>query len=140
MRTLSMTLALIAAAAAGVGAVPAQAKEKMTQEEALAKALEGREAGTPVNCITQRDIRSSRIFDKVGILYEMRDGTYYLNRPVSGASSLDWTDVLVTDTHSNQLCSVDIVKLYDSATQMQTGYLGLDTFVPYPKPKREKDK
>ena len=114
----------------------AQAGDGMTQEEKLAKALEGRIAGEPVDCIMQRNIRTSRIFDRIAILYEMNNGTYYLNRPKSGASSLSWGDVLVTDTHSNQLCSIDIVKLYDSSTRMQSGFVGLDKFVPYTKPKK----
>lgn len=115
----------------------AQAGERKTPEQQLAKALEGRVAGEPVDCITQRDIRNSRIFDKIGILYEMNNGTYYLNKPRSGASSLSWGDTLVTDTHSDRLCSVDIVHLYDTSTRMQTGSVGLDKFVPYPRPKKQ---
>jgi len=115
----------------------AQAGERKTPEERLAKALEGRVAGEPVDCITQRDIRNSHIFDRIGILYEMNNGTYYLNRPTSGASSLSWGDVLVTDTHSDRLCSVDIVHLYDTTSRMQTGSVGLDKFVPYAKPKKQ---
>lgn len=103
-------------------------------EAELAKAIEGRTAGAPVNCITLRNIRSSRIIDKTAIVYEMNNGVIYVNRPKSGASSLDWTDVMVTDTHSPQLCSIDIVKLYDTGIRMQTGFIGLGDFVPYPRP------
>lgn len=104
-----------------------------TPEEKLTKALEGRVPGKPVDCIYQRDIRSSRIFDKTAILYELNNGTYYLNRPDAGASSLSWNDVLVTDTHSPQLCSIDIVKLYDTHPWMQNGFVNLGKFVPYKK-------
>lgn len=114
----------------------ASAAEKETPEEKLAEALKGRVAGAPVDCIYMPDIRSSRIFDRTAILYEMNNGTYYLNRPKTGASSLRWSNILVTNTHGNQLCSIDIVKLYDSASQIQQGFVGLEKFVPYPKPKK----
>ena len=138
MRAVSKLLT--AAVAASALAVPAVAlaggTSGMTQEQKLAKALEGRVAGTPVDCIMQRDIRSTRIYDGVGIVYEMNNGIWYVNRPSSGASSLSWNDVLVTDTHSNQLCSIDVVKLMDSSTHMQNGFVGLDKFVPWTKPKK----
>lgn len=124
---------LASIAAISLLATAAQAAPRQTPEEKLAKALEGRTAGEPVNCIYQRDIRSSRIYDRTAILYELNNGTYYLNRPDGGASSLSWNDVLVTDTHSPQLCSIDIVKLYDSSPWMQSGFVNLGKFVPYKK-------
>ena len=67
-------------------------------------------------------------------VYEMNNGVFYVNRPRSGAESLNWTNVLVTDTHSSQLCSIDTVKLYDTGVRMTTGWVGLGDFVPYTKP------
>ncbi len=125
---------LAAVAALAVAAAPAIAKSRLSQEDQLAKALAGRVAGTPVDCIQQRDIYSSRIFDRTAVLYQMRGGIYYLNRPRGGAESLNWDKILVTDTHSSQLCSIDVVKLYDRGARMQTGFLNLDKFVPYTKP------
>ena len=131
-----MRPALIAAIAAlAVASAPACAKPRLSQEDQLAKALAGRTAGPPVDCIRQQDIDSSRIFDHTAILYEMRGGTYYLNRPTGGVESLNWDKILVTDTHTLQLCSIDVVKLYDRAARMQTGFLSLDKFVPYTKPR-----
>ncbi len=131
MRISTMALAALMLAASG----GAQA-DTMSQEDKLAKALEGRTPGEPVDCIMQHDIRSSRIYDGIGVLYELNNGTLYLNRPKTGASSLRWSDILVTDTHTNQLCSIDTVKLVDQGTHMQSGFLGLDKFVPYPKPRK----
>jgi len=114
-------------------AMPASAAPRDGEAE-LAKAIAGRSAGAPVNCIFLRDIRSSRIIDRTAIVYEMNNGLIYVNRPKSGASSLDWNDVMVTDTHSSQLCSIDTVKLYDTGVRMPTGWVGLGDFVPYPRP------
>lgn len=128
MRSVLTCLAAIALIAPAAHAAP-----RPTPEEKLAKALEGRTPGQPVDCIYLRDIRSSRIFDRTAILYELNNGTYYLNRPEGGAQSLNWGKVLVTDTHSPQLCSIDIVRLYDSSPWMQSGFVNLGKFVPYKK-------
>ena len=113
----------------------AHAAKDNSPEARLARALEGRVAGKPVDCLYLRDIRSSQIIDRTAILYEGRGGTYYVNRPESGAQSLSSGDVLVTDTHSPQLCSIDIVHLYDSSSRMQNGVVGLGKFIPYDKPR-----
>ncbi len=108
-----------------------------TPDERLAHAIEGRVAGEPRDCLMQRDIRSSRIIDRKAIVYETTNGTLYVNEPDSGASSLRQGYVLVTDTRSSQLCSIDIVRLYDSGARMQAGTVGLGKFVPYTKPAKE---
>ncbi|HLL59849.1 MAG TPA: hypothetical protein VK391_08185, partial [Allosphingosinicella sp.] len=99
-------------------------------EARLARALEGRVAGEPVNCISLRNIRSSQIIDDTAILYDA-GRTIYVNRPREGRRSLNRHDVLVTKTFSSQLCSIDVVHLYDSASRFQTGVVFLDEFVPY---------
>ncbi|NYT42208.1 hypothetical protein HZY97_15660 [Sphingomonas sp. R-74633] len=130
-----ISTALLGATLLAALAMPATAATQDGKGEAeIAKAIAGRTAGKPTDCIYLRDIRSSKIIDKTAILYEMNNGLIYVNRPKSGASSLDWTDVLVTDTHSSQLCSIDTVKLYDTGLRMPTGWVGLGDFVPYPRP------
>ena len=113
--------------------LPAQAA-RLAPEARIAKALEGRVAGKPVDCIPQYRIQSSEIFEKTAILYKA-GSTWYLNRPVSGSNFLQSDDVLLTDTHSSDLCRVDIVRLLDPSTHFPSGSLGLGQFVPYTKPK-----
>ena len=129
------TIATILAGAALVAAMPAIAKTdyKAIGEAKLSKALAGRTAGTPVSCINLRDIRSSTVIDRTAIIYEV-GSKLYLNRPTGGASSLDDDDILVTDTHSNQLCSIDIVRLVDRGSHFPSGFVNLGKFVPYSKP------
>jgi hypothetical protein len=125
-------LALIAAAA------PAEAAGgKADPEAVLARALEGRVAGEPVDCINLRNIRSSQIIDDTAILYDA-GGTLYVNRPRGGAESLDRFDVLVTKSFSSQLCSIDVVHLYDPVARFETGFVFLGEFVPYRKPRTER--
>jgi len=109
---------------------PVQAKPALSGEAKLAKALEGRVAGDPVKCVNLRQVNSTQIIDGVGILYDA-GGTVYLNRPRSGAESLDRWDTLVTKLHTSELCSIDTVQLYDSTSRMQTGFVFLGDFVPY---------
>ena len=109
--------------------LPAQAA-RLEPEARLAKRLEGRVAGKPVNCIPQYRIQSSEIFEKTAILYKA-GSTWYVNRPVSGRNFLGRDDILLTDTHSSDLCSVDIVRLLDQGSRFPSGSLGLGQFVPY---------
>lgn len=114
-------------------AMPVQAA-RLAPEVRIAKELAGRVAGKPVDCIPLHQIRSTQIFERTAILYKV-GSTWYLNRPASGANFLDQDDILVTDTHSSNLCSIDIVRLVDQGSRMPGGSLGLGQFVPYTKPK-----
>lgn len=116
-------------------AVPALASSSAAErgEAKLAKALTGREAGKPVNCLNLRDIQSTEIFDRTAIVYRTNGNKLYVNRPRIGASSLDKWDVLISKTYSSQLCSIDTVRLWDSGSRMETGFVGLGEFVPYTK-------
>ena len=123
-------LALIGAA------LPAVAAERVSEsgEAKLAKALEGRTAGKPVDCISLRRSQSSQIYDGTAIVYE--DGrTLYVNRPSIGADSLRRDDILVSKTYSDQLCRIDTIRLLDQGSRFEHGFVGLGQFIPYTKPK-----
>lgn len=114
----------------------ASAAKDRSPDAQIARATAGRIAGTPVDCIFLRDIRSSKIISRTAIIYEANNGTIYVNRPPAGASQLRDGDVIVTDTHSSRLCSIDTVRLYSTSARMQTGAVGLGPFIPYTKPAR----
>jgi hypothetical protein len=124
-------------AAAAVLTVPAAAgaRDKLTGEAKLAKMLEGRVAGEPQSCLYLPQIRSSRIIDKTAIVFDA-GSTLWVNRPRSGASTLDDDDIQVTDTHSSSLCRVDVVRLHDRTSFFYSGFVGLGDFVPYRKAAR----
>ena len=131
MRKL-LSIAAFSLLAASASAMASPARE--ANEAKLARALEGRVAGEPVRCINLRNVRSSRIIDRTAILYDA-GGTIYVNRPRGGGESLDRWDTLVTRLHSSQLCSIDIVNLFESGSNIQTGFVSLGEFVPYRKPR-----
>ena len=129
-RLLFPVLAMLACGSA------ASARPDDSPQARLDRALAGRIAGKPVDCLQLYDIRSSEIIDGIGILYEGTGGVRYLNRPRSGASSLRTNEILVTDTHTGELCSIDTVRLVDSTSRVPVGFVSLDKFVPYPRPGR----
>ncbi|PXA99158.1 hypothetical protein DMC47_04870 [Nostoc sp. 3335mG] len=116
---------------AALAVSPAAAQDRAAQADAaIARITEGRTVGKPVNCINLRNIRSSEIVPDAGIVYRMNDGTLMVNRP-DGSGLLDRDDILVTRTIGTQLCRIDIVNLIDRNSQMPSGSLALNDFVPY---------
>ena len=129
------TIAAVLAAATVLSlAVTADARPRLSPEQKLAKMLDGRVAGEPRDCIYLPSIRGSRIVDKTAIVYDA-GRTLWVNRPRSGASSLDDDDILVTDLRGSgsSLCSIDIVRLHDRTSFFYSGFVGLGEFVPYRK-------
>jgi len=128
-RLVSLLIGSVLLAAAPAGAGP-----RLDPEQRLAREIEGRVAGEPVRCLNLRNIRSSWIIDRTAIIYDA-GSTLYVNRPRAGGESLDQWDVLVTRPFGSQLCSIDVVHLYDTASHFQTGFVFLGDFVPYRKPR-----
>jgi hypothetical protein len=116
--------------AAAVFATPAVAAHRDTPEIQLQKALAGRVAGKPTNCISLSGVNSSQIIDGKAIIYHV-GGRLYVNEPRSGAGSLRDDDILVTRTFGSQLCSIDTVRLIDRASRFPRGFVSLGEFVPY---------
>ena len=121
-------LSLVAASLV-FGAAVAQAAPT-DREAQLERALDGRVAGEPVDCINLQRVRGTRIIPDTAIVYEVGN-VLYVNRPRAGARSLDETDTLVSRPFNNRLCSVDTVQLYDMSARMTHGVVFLGDFVPY---------
>ena len=119
----------LVAASLVFGAAAAQAAPR-DREAQLERALEGRVAGEPVDCINLQRVRGTRIIPDTAIVYEVGN-VLYVNRPRAGARSLDETDTLVSRPFNNRLCSVDTVQLYDMSARMTHGVVFLGDFVPY---------
>ena len=107
----------------------AQAAPRDPQAQ-LARELEGRVAGEPVDCIDLHRVRSSRIIENTAIVYDA-GSTVYVNRPRSGADSLDRWDTMVVRPFGSRLCSVDTIRMIDPSSRMLTGIVFLGEFVPY---------
>jgi hypothetical protein len=108
---------------------PAQAKPADHEAE-LARAIAGRVAGAPVDCIDIHRVRSSHIIPGIAIVYDT-GGVIYVNRPRAGAESMDQWDIMVNRLYSSSLCSIDTVQLIDPGSRMYSGTIFLGEFVPY---------
>ena len=125
-------IALVLAAGAALLSAPAlQARDKLSGEQRLAKILDGREAGKPVDCIPLTASRETRVIDKTAIVYDA-GSVIYVNRP-SNAKSLDDDDIMVTEPHGSQLCRLDVVRMHDRSGFWYNGFVGLEQVVPYRK-------
>ena len=133
MRHLIPAVLAVAALAA---APAASAREKVAPEAKLAKLLEGRVAGEPEDCISLSQARSSQVIDGTAIVYRV-GSTLWVNRPESGAASLDDDDILVTRLITDRLCSIDTVELRDRSSHFYSGFVSLGEFVPYRRAKAE---
>lgn len=130
--TALLSRPILGATLVGLMAAPALAAPKLTPEQELAKALEGRVAGKPVDCIDPRVNSQTRIIDRTAIIYGS-GRTIYLQVP-DNAKSLHSDDVLVVELRgSGQLCSIDTVKLRSPTGGFYRGFVGLKPFVPYTK-------
>lgn len=121
-------LASILLAAAFV--VAPAAAERLSPEAELARAVEGRVAGEPVDCIDLNRVRNSRVIPGTAIIWDA-GSVVYVNRPDSGADALNRWDAMLTRTPTGRLCSVDTVTMVDTPTHMMTGIVFLGEFVPY---------
>jgi hypothetical protein len=101
-----------------------------TPDVQLQKALAGRVAGKPVNCISLSGTDGSQIIDGKAIIYRV-GGKLYVNEPRSGAETLRDDDILVTRTFGSQLCSIDTVRLIDRGSRFAHGFVSLGQFTPY---------
>lgn len=130
MRALLTAASLALLALPGAAIAGDKAEPNAKGEAQLAKMLEGRVAGKPINCITNSMLRDSTVIDKTAIVY--RSGSkLYVNRPRSGAQQLGGDDILVTQIYGSQLCNVDKVDLVDRGSRMWSGFVLLGDFVPY---------
>ena len=123
---------LLTLAAAATLAAPASAAPRLHGEAQLAKLLEGRTAGAPVDCIDLNRVYSTQIIDETAIVYDS-GRTLYVNRPRAGAESLDRGDTMVLKPFDHRLCSVDTVQMYESGARFFRGSVFLGDFVPYTK-------
>ncbi|MHA6720269.1 hypothetical protein ACX40Y_12570 [Sphingomonas sp. RS6] len=126
---------LLAGAALLAAPVASAKRDGDTPDAQLAKMIEGRVAGKPVDCINLGMATSSTVVDGKAIVY--RSGaTLYVNEPRAGADRLDDDSILVTNTFGSQLCSIDAVHLVDRFGYFPRGFVLLGKFVPYTREKK----
>ena len=98
--------------------------------QAIARAMQGRTAGTPVACISQHGLRNMRVHAGA-LLIEAPGGIVYVNEGVAGCSALALGRAIRTRSPSSRLCRGDIVTAFEPVSGVEFGGCALGEFVPY---------
>ena len=102
--------------------------------EKAQKALAGRTADKPVNCVQLNLMGASTIVDETAIIYKQSSKLWYFNQPDGGRCNLlKPRRILITSTPSSQLCGNDLVTIAESGSPISFGACGLGKFTPYRK-------
>jgi len=129
MKTFATLLA--GAALALAGSTAALAKTAEENEAKLARMIEGRTAGEPVNCISALQSNRIEVIEHVGIVYDAGN-TIYVARPTD-PRQLGRDDVVVIERFGGRLCANDVIRTVDRHQGYTTGAVFLEDFVPYTK-------
>lgn len=86
MKTMFKALVAIVVLCGATGGVASAAERN---ERILARTVEGRVAGAPVACVKFDQPYSTEVIDKTAVVYRLRDGTMYVNRPLANAENLN---------------------------------------------------
>lgn len=104
------------------------------QAQILAKELDGKVAGKPINCLnSHRTDNLIRVSDDI-ILYRHSNNLVYKNKLRSSCPGLARDDdIMVTRSYSSNQCRGDIIELIDRYSGIPGGFCSLGEFVPYRK-------
>lgn len=136
MKLASTAIALAGAMLVASCSTAAAQPERTAEDSAeLAKALQGRTAGAPEQCIPNWRASNMQIIDDWTILFRAGRTTYVQN-PRGGCPGIgNGRNTLVTRLWgTGQLCSGDISQLVDLSTGIGGGACVFGPFVPYVKP------
>ncbi|WP_425995650.1 hypothetical protein [Caulobacter sp. DWR1-3-2b1] len=129
-----MAVAVLAGASSALAGDEGNAKG----ERSLAKMVEGRVAGEPIDCIDPRRSLMIDVIDKTAIVIRMPAGIVYVNRPEMGVAALDHDSIINPRTNGVRLCRGDAVAMVDRGGKGSAGSrasVSLGQFVPYTKEK-----
>jgi len=131
LRTSILTVISASAVLAGTASVVAQQGANPESAHKLAKALSGRSAGQPVDCINERS--KMQVIDDGTILFRDR-GIIYVQQPRGGCYGLTSGMSLIRPAFgTTRICSGDINNIVDVRTGFGTGACTYSEFIPYKK-------
>jgi hypothetical protein len=125
---LARLIPAVFATTALIAGLPATAASPKGEAK-LAKLIDGRVGGKPVDCLVSSQRRNLEVVDRTALVFKDGD-TYYVNRP-AGAEFLSWSDVPVFEIWGGQLCQMDMVHLHDRSSGMRGPTLSMGEFIPY---------
>ncbi len=133
MRTL-LTIAAGLALSACAANPEYEASRKAEASRDLGKALEGRTAGTPQDCITPNGLSGPQIIDSRTILYTGGGRIWRVDLP-EACPALGPFSTMIVEIRGSQLCSIDMFRVIDAGTSIPSGYCRFGKFTPYTRTK-----
>ena len=127
---LKPLLLVLVAAASAAGAAQDRVERAGAAPSAIAAAMKGRTAGTPVSCISQFGLRSSRAIAGA-VVFRGRGTLVYVNEGPAGCRALAFGRAFRTHNPTGRLCRGDVVTAYDPVSGAEFGGCALGDFVPY---------
>ncbi|MES1976238.1 MAG: hypothetical protein V4472_27600 [Pseudomonadota bacterium] len=100
----------------------------------LEKALAGRTAGQPTDCISTMSADGPRIVDDRTLLYG--SGRTIWRTTIEACPSLRPGDILIVEMHGSQLCRNDLFRTTEPGAVIPGPYCRMGHFVPYTRPTR----
>ena len=100
------------------------------QSGAIALAMKGRTAGTPVACISKIGLRNTRTIAGA-MLFEGPGTVVYVNEGIAGCQALGLGRAIRTGSATGRLCRGDIVTAFEPVSGVEYGGCQLGDFVPY---------
>ncbi len=100
-------------------------------DQRLAKAINGRVPGKPIDCVTLLRPRYNTEIIGDKILYRRNNRLVYINQTSGGCSVSPDLDILVFNNVSSQLCRGTIVRTFNPLAGQTTGGCTLGSFTPY---------
>jgi hypothetical protein len=119
------------ACTASAGLHPGQSTKA---EQELAKELEGRVPGKPVECISTGFSDGPQIIDSRTILYHPVGKTVYRNDLEADCPSLEPLTTMVIEVHGSQYCRNDRFRVVTPGMSIPSATCRLGKFTPYTKP------
>jgi hypothetical protein len=122
--------AMMAIGAAACGTLAA------SHDDPLAKALAGRIAGAPQNCVENSLVGGPQIIDNRTLLYNETGRRVWRNDLPEACPGLRDDSHLIVEVYGSQLCQNDRFRAVDFGSHIPGPYCRFGKFVPYDKTKR----
>lgn len=123
------TLSTLATAALLTGCATTGTVAEIQEDPKVTKALAGKVAGEPRDCLSLVDARSSSTY-RGTILYRVNRKLIYRN-DMNGCLIGNDDRIPVIEVRGSQICRGDIVRFADRTTGAQWGACSFGSFVPY---------
>ena len=127
-------LIALAACAAGSASTQGASGEKQLSEKQQ-RALAGRALGKPISCVQNREILDTDAITDSVVLFRMRGGKTYRNDLPQSCPRLSSPGTAFSHRSTmDQLCSGEIIQVFDPVSRFCYGSCTLGKFTPYEVP------